>query len=345
MKMKHHQSSRKTQWHPAHRSYEYDATSRVGVAPPSVTPNSSGPPAQDGKAEPAYEFTPCSCHGTNENCRRCYGTGILPHGDETHPAAVHPTNPNQVRSAACPDCDWAGTDAELLTHRAARHPEIPVVPLRMHVAHPSSASRTAASLHRKPGRRSSGERQTTSAPQKQVRLLICPICGRHQQAERLRHHVDEVHFSRGNLRPQGFPIGRPKMKGGGGSRPSKTRVSTHAGSNQKRPLRSCPECHAPVREDRIGKHLWRVHGIPAVAASPSMGSSKPQRQSGTASVRARTPRASSASHQEDSHLQHHDSLDASRALDASRDYAHPCRESGRFGTHPSHDDFDDESEP
>ena len=34
-----------------------------------------------------------------------------------------------------------------------------------------------------------------------------------------------------------------------------------------------------------------------------------------------------------------------RQMDATRDYTHAYREQGRFGSHPSHDSFDDESEP
>jgi hypothetical protein len=32
-------------------------------------------------------------------------------------------------------------------------------------------------------------------------------------------------------------------------------------------------------------------------------------------------------------------------LDATKLYAHPYREQGRYGSHPSHDGFDDESTP
>lgn len=32
-------------------------------------------------------------------------------------------------------------------------------------------------------------------------------------------------------------------------------------------------------------------------------------------------------------------------MDFTRDYAHNFREQGRFGSHPSHDGFDDESKP
>ena len=32
-------------------------------------------------------------------------------------------------------------------------------------------------------------------------------------------------------------------------------------------------------------------------------------------------------------------------LDATKGYAHPYREDGKYGSHPSHDGFDDESNP
>lgn len=34
-----------------------------------------------------------------------------------------------------------------------------------------------------------------------------------------------------------------------------------------------------------------------------------------------------------------------RKMDATKDYAHTYREQGRFGSHPSHDDYDDEGRP
>jgi len=32
-------------------------------------------------------------------------------------------------------------------------------------------------------------------------------------------------------------------------------------------------------------------------------------------------------------------------LDATKNYGYPAREAGRYGSHPSHDGFDDESKP
>jgi hypothetical protein len=34
-----------------------------------------------------------------------------------------------------------------------------------------------------------------------------------------------------------------------------------------------------------------------------------------------------------------------RAMDATKDYAHNFRERGRYGSHPSHDNYDDEGRP
>jgi hypothetical protein len=35
----------------------------------------------------------------------------------------------------------------------------------------------------------------------------------------------------------------------------------------------------------------------------------------------------------------------SRVLDATKNFAHNFREQGRYGSHPSHDDFSDEGNP
>jgi hypothetical protein len=34
-----------------------------------------------------------------------------------------------------------------------------------------------------------------------------------------------------------------------------------------------------------------------------------------------------------------------RALDATKEFAHNFREKGRYGSHPSHDNYDDEGNP
>jgi hypothetical protein len=34
----------------------------------------------------------------------------------------------------------------------------------------------------------------------------------------------------------------------------------------------------------------------------------------------------------------------SRTMDATKDYAHNFREKGRYGSHPSHDNYDDEGQ-
>lgn len=87
-------------------------------------------------------------------------------------------------------------------------------------------------------------------------------------------------------------------------------------------LVKCPHCPSFVREDRLNRHFQRVHQGPVFPApSHFVGSRATESSSG---------------HKADA---------AQPSLDATRDYAHSFRDHGQFGSHPSHDDFDDESAP
>jgi hypothetical protein len=86
----------------------------------------------------------------------------------------------------------------------------------------------------------------------------------------------------------------------------------------------CSLCKARVRSDRLNRHMKKVHR----AASQ------------------RTPQPSVSPSASDV-LRENTTFVASRDknLDATKLYAHSYREQGRFGSHPSHDGFDDESSP
>lgn len=89
----------------------------------------------------------------------------------------------------------------------------------------------------------------------------------------------------------------------------------------------CPECKVRVRGDRLNRHLKKVHrsrGVRARAVpKPNIAESAKDvlRESTTFAA----PR--------------------DKNLDATKLYAHSYREQGRFGSHPSHDGFGDESGP
>jgi hypothetical protein len=89
----------------------------------------------------------------------------------------------------------------------------------------------------------------------------------------------------------------------------------------------CPACKTPVKVkvSNLQKHLKKVH-----KANPARAASKP-----------------AVVYSADDVLRETTTLVAARDknLDATKLYAHSYRESGRFGSHLSHDGFDDESGP
>ena len=96
-------------------------------------------------------------------------------------------------------------------------------------------------------------------------------------------------------------------------------------TGSKSQLEFCPVCGTRVRSDRLNRHLRKVHRSRAVRADAKPNIS---------------PSASDV-------LRESTTLVAPRDknLDATKLYAHAYREHGRFGSHPSHDGFDDESSP
>ena len=90
-------------------------------------------------------------------------------------------------------------------------------------------------------------------------------------------------------------------------------------------LVECQVCGNRVRSDRLNRHLRKVHKTRSergVAKSNFAPSSKDVLRDSTTLVAPRD-----------------------KNLDATKLYAHSYRENGRFGSHPSHDGFDDESSP
>ena len=99
-------------------------------------------------------------------------------------------------------------------------------------------------------------------------------------------------------------------------------------TSQGAPTRSlipCPECKQPVRADRLPRHRRKVH---SKANTVSCGSIR------VAEKKWPTPKATGFVQRDQSRVE--------RSLDATRNIGYPCRESGRYGSHPAHDDFGDE---
>jgi hypothetical protein len=130
--------------------------------------------------------------------------------------------------------------------------------------------------------------------------------------------------------------------------PNSRRFVQSAPSRSARVMVQCPECPSLVREDHLQKHRSKIHGMrkatPPIAASTVRKSSKVK-----ASSRPHRPAPGNdlkkiPQGDAGEKLIENPNYREERRLDGSRDYWQ-IREIGRFGSHPSYDDCDDESRP
>jgi len=109
------------------------------------------------------------------------------------------------------------------------------------------------------------------------------------------------------------------------------------------PLVICRVCKVKVRADRIDRHVIKVHGTVAARAIAIDGtkksSPKPIRSLGR---NPDVPPELMRYKPEDGEVE---SPPWANNLDATKNCGYPAREEGRYGSYPSHDGFDDESEP
>ena len=117
-------------------------------------------------------------------------------------------------------------------------------------------------------------------------------------------------------------------------------------------MTTCPICAGPVSQRRLKRHIRKVHGADAVCLSTraiaAQRSAPPWRLRLPQPVKAVEAgatelKATGAASDLDDDLAL-DRYAENRRLDGSRDYW-GYREEGRFGSHPSFDDMDDDSDP
>lgn len=105
-------------------------------------------------------------------------------------------------------------------------------------------------------------------------------------------------------------------------------LKTHTGQftlphKKKKNLCICSACKALVKESNLSQHMRRIHG-------------------GAKVIKRLTRPKWPTLHLPEPSCQGDENQ---RGFDATRDYAHNFRDHGQFGSHPSHDGFDDESNP
>jgi hypothetical protein len=148
-------------------------------------------------------------------------------------------------------------------------------------------------------------------------LVKCEVCKQWIKTTRLDRHLQRAH---------------PDYK------PAATPPSPRPGLNPTAPKRERTRTYA-------GPARCRQCGVALASAAPENhlpGCSYRRKQTRYKAISPSEQTTNSAS--PDGHFVGQDQLLPERSLDATRDYAHHYREHGRFGSHPSHDDYGEESE-
>jgi hypothetical protein len=264
---------------------------------------------------------PCVCGGSNENCRYCSGRGDIPD------SLANALNAHSHR----PESQKVQPGAKTAKRRERK----PDTFLKV-----SKVQAQVAKLQQISAMISGFRLQRPAASPKHQRVFCPKGCSARLDPQDVERHVLLAHL------PAPVKPGMPKRvlcPKGCGTQLKPQDVDRHlrlahvvavAVQPQPRSLLNhlrpseypfCPVCKVRVKASKLNRHLKKVHKA--------------------ASTRATTK--ATVIHSEKDVLRESTTLVAPRDknLDATKLYAHSYRESGRFGSHPSHDGFDDESGP
>lgn len=167
--------------------------------------------------------------------------------------------------------------------------------------------------------------QHTAPPVGQFLSTPCMCGGENESCFRCGGwgYIDSI--GKGRAAPEDFVAG-------GTIAPSKPRTGKVSRPKQSKPLKTCPHCGAQVL--RLQKHLLKSHrDRRPIHANPA-----PQRSQRPASL----PKPQTPSWQEAT-AGTFENAGQERQLDATRDYYAAYRDNGQFGSHASHDGYDEES--
>jgi hypothetical protein len=92
----------------------------------------------------------------------------------------------------------------------------------------------------------------------------------------------------------------------------------------------CARCGAPVKQKNIKSHVLRIHNSRSERITKFEGAGSSGRRPAL---------------RDDVFKEAFAQVNSLERRDKTRPYAHAFRENGRFGSHPIHDGFDDESGP
>ena len=159
------------------------------------------------------------------------------------------------------------------------------------------------------------------------KLFDCAECNFTGTAEGFATHMAQWHQK----------VVSTKTRPGGQKTRSQARVTNDAPNE---PFVFCKICGVRVLKKRLAKHGRKVH---AVGISGAMGKVEPARKPPNRSKSQRQETGTDLPSEVWKKQVEERQSPIQPNLDHTKPYAHPCREHGKYGSHPSHDGFDDES--
>jgi hypothetical protein len=279
----------------------------------------------------------CVCGGSNENCRYCYGLGTIPERTGNPVVAYTPGGGGWGRKRRSgrrrPKKSLSSTPFTQVPRpkhfEASRSPDEVKTPLQ------GTRGDGVGALPKT----QSGSDNSNAVPQLAPVYGICPVCKAKVKLTTWFRHISKPHSHLAAFRVWEAEGVRPPAKGS-------LQDGANLGSTQKKKLDSrpvfvqCPICKVTVKAAKLSRHIIKAHRRVPIGA-------------GVNSVRGKLRTASSASgattaaYSDESSRGRKTTFIAPRDknLDVTKPYAHAYRETGRYGSHPSHDGFDDESGP
>jgi len=176
-----------------------------------------------------------------------------------------------------------------------------------------------------------------SSGRKSRPLKACPVCG--ARVRRLERHLNKAHNGQNKVTPSPEASAttvstavtgtstRPVLSSP--SVPARTAVAVRHSDNHPQGFTVCSQCGARLLEKHLQRHFDKVHRAMKQQTLRS-------RLHG--SGRAEPNKTAAPPDQLKNELLQEK---LNRSMDATRGYAQSFREHGRYGSHPSHDDYDE----
>lgn len=318
----------------------------------------------------------CSCCGTNPNCRWCNGSGYGGRYSRNRSSIAFRPAPQPRDLSHLQQCPYCKARVRSIAKHTPKCPEQRRI-LASQSAECSRVDPPEAALPNELPRSSSHAPPTSgtatlssvSSPKESREVLVwkCPHCqaflgqdcSRSIAYELYLGHFEAAHKRLVSTKPaRGAGASSPRQSSKGNSRPVRS-ADKRSAKARKPPLVECAICGVSLRADNRAKHNAKVHGKPG-------GRPGPQKTTGIQSLHRGDERTTS-----DETTQHPARLGLSRARSRSNEIAGHLkeaveqkassntsaaprdgasgywqyREAGKFGSHPSFDRFDEESEP